>query len=243
MKDRVAPVITASKILLVDDQILFREGLVSLFATTPDFEVVGVAGSVQEGRDLALKHRPDIILMDFSLPDGTGLDAARAILEPLPDCKIIFLTVYETDENLFAALRLGAKGYMLKNITGADLLSGLRALSKGEKAISRKMVSSVLDEFSRNNSLSASGLDKQKLLAKISPRELDVLRELETGATNLQIAQRLFLSENTIKHHIRNILNKLEVENRREAMLVARNNAFGSEFSPKRNPLTGEADN
>jgi DNA-binding NarL/FixJ family response regulator len=221
---------TAKRILLIDDQILFREGLVGLFNSTDDFVVVGAAGSVHEGKELALLHQPDIILMDFSLPDGTGLDATRAIIQHLPDCKIIFLTVYETDENLFAALRLGAMGYMLKNITGSDLLSSLRALDRGEKAISRKMVSSVLDEFSRIDPMSTSGSGKQKLLAKLSPRELDVLREMESDATNLQIAQRLFLSENTVKHHIRNILDKLEVENRREAILFARQTALENKF-------------
>lgn len=222
---------TTKKILLIDDQILFREGLIGLFGSTDDFVVVGAAGSVHEGKELALLHKPDIILMDFSLPDGTGLDATRAIIQHLPDCKIIFLTVYETDENLFAALRLGAMGYMLKNITGSDLLSSLRALDRGEKAISRKMVSSVLDEFSRIGPMSTSGPGKQKLLAKLSPRELDVLREMESDATNLQIAQRLFLSENTVKHHIRNILDKLEVENRREAILFVRQTALGNKFS------------
>ena len=222
------PVDIPRKILLVDDQILFREGLVGLFSSATDFEVIGVAGTVHEGKELALQYEPDMILMDFSLPDGTGLDATRAILRSLPDCKIIFLTVYETDENLFAALRLGAMGYLLKNISGSDLLSSLRALDRGEKAISRKMTSSVLDEFSRNGNISTPGSDTQRLMAKISPRELDVMRELESGATNLQIAQRLFLSVNTVKHHIRNILNKIEVKNRREAILFARQNALRS---------------
>jgi DNA-binding NarL/FixJ family response regulator len=225
---------TTKKVLLIDDQILFREGLVGLFSSTPDFVVVGTAGSVHEGKELALLNQPDIILMDFSLPDGTGLDATHAILQHVPNCKIIFLTVYETDENLFAALRLGAMGYMLKNITGSDLLSSLRALDRGEKALSRKMVSNVLNEFTRIGPLSASGSGKQKLLAKLSPRELDVLREMESNATNLQIAERLFLSENTVKHHIRNILDKLEVENRRDAILFARQNALGSQSSSQR---------
>jgi DNA-binding NarL/FixJ family response regulator len=187
---------------------------------------------VHEGKELAIQHKPDIILMDFSLPDGTGLDATRSILQHLPECKIIFLTVYETDENLFAALRLGAMGYMLKNITGSDLLSSLRALERGEKAISRKMVSSVLDEFSRLRPMHESD-SKRKLLERLSPRELDVLREMESDATNLQIAQRLFLSENTVKHHIRNILDKLELDNRREAILFARQYILGKNFPSK----------
>ncbi|MCX6068792.1 MAG: response regulator transcription factor [Chloroflexi bacterium] len=213
------------KVLVIDDQILFREGLISLVRSTTDFEAVGYAGSVHEGIEQALLHKPDIILMDFSLPDGTGLDATSAIRSHLPDCKIIFLTVYETEENLFAALRIGAKGYMLKNVTSSDLLAGLRALSRGEKAISRQMMSSVLDEFSRTLPVSSAG--REKLLSRLSPRELDVLHELEQDASNLQIAQRLFLSENTVKHHIRNILDKLEVENRREAISFVRQNSVG----------------
>ena len=209
------------KILIIDDQILFREGLMSLLRSTPDFDMVGCAGSVFEGSELAVLHKPDIILMDFSLPDGTGLDATRAILARLPDCKIVFLTVYETDENLFAALRLGAKGYLLKNVSSTDLLSSLRALDRGEVAVSRKMMSSVLNEFS-HSPLPDSSLEN--LLMKLSPREMDILREIEAGATNLEIAEHLFLSVNTVKHHIRNILSKLNLKNRREAASLAHQN-------------------
>src|SRR5512141_1353797 len=123
-------------VLVVDDHVLFRDGLVSLFRSTPDFHVVDQAGTVKEGVEKAFHHKPDIILMDFSLPDGTGLDATRSILEELPDCKIIFLTVFETDENLLAAIRLGAKGYMLKNVSSSSLISSLRALAQGEIAMS-----------------------------------------------------------------------------------------------------------
>jgi DNA-binding NarL/FixJ family response regulator len=220
--------IKTRKVLLIDDQILFREGLVSLFNSTSDFEMVGSAGSVHEGIEQALLYRPDIILMDFSLPDGTGLDATRAILSKLPDCKIVFLTVYEEDETLFAALRMGARGYMLKNVNSSDLLTSLRALDRGENAISRKMVTSVVDEFSHT---SVSGGLSDRLLTKLSRREIDVLREIESGATNLEIAQRLFLSENTVKHHIRNIFEKLGVENRRDAALIARQQAIVSKYS------------
>jgi DNA-binding NarL/FixJ family response regulator len=142
-------IVRTKRIMLIDDQILFGEGLMSLFRSTPDFEMVGSAGNVHEGIEQALALRPDIILMDFSLPDGTGLDATRAILARLPECKIVFLTVYEEEESLFAALRMGAKGYLLKNVNSNDLLSSLRALDRGENAVSRKMMSSVLNEFSR----------------------------------------------------------------------------------------------
>jgi DNA-binding NarL/FixJ family response regulator len=213
---------TPKKILIIDDQILFREGLMSLLRSTPDFDMVGCAGSVFEGSEMAVLHKPDIILMDFSLPDGTGLDATRAILPRLPDCKIVFLTVYETDENLFAALRMGAKGYMLKNVSSTDLLSSLRALDRGEMAVSRKMMTTVMDEFSHTRSLDSGN---EKLLTKLSPREMEILQEIEAGATNLEIAEHLFLSVNTVKHHIRNILSKLDLKNRRQAGSLAHQNA------------------
>ena len=174
MNNPETPSGSPKRVLVIDDQILFREGLISLMPTTTDFEAVGGAGSVHEGIEMAMELKPDIILMDFSLPDGTGLDATSVLMRQMPDCKIIFLTVYETDENLFAALRLGAKGYMLKNVTSSDLLASLRALNRGEKAISRHMMSSVLDEFSR---IQPASTTHEKLLTRLSPRELDVLKE------------------------------------------------------------------
>ena len=222
MDEQIVLTKTPKKILIIDDQILFREGLMSLLRSTPDFDMVGCAGSVFEGNELAAMHKPDIILMDFSLPDGTGLDATRAILARLPDCKIVFLTVYEADENLFAALRLGAKGYMLKNVSSTDLLSSLRALDRGEVAVSRKMMSSVVNEFS-HIARPLEGVENP--LAKLSSREKDILFELEAGASNLEIAEHLFLSVNTVKHHIRNILSKLNLKNRREAASLAHQNS------------------
>jgi DNA-binding NarL/FixJ family response regulator len=216
------------KVLVIDDQILFREGLMSLLRSTPDFQLVGFAGSVSEGREQAALYKPDIILMDFSLPDGTGLDATRAILAELPETKIIFLTVHESDENLFAALRLGAKGYMLKDISSSDLLASLRALNRGEKAVSRKMMSRIMDEFARTPLPEAGN---EKLLTRLSPRELDVIREIEAGATNLEIAQHLFLSINTVRHHMRNVLGKLGLKNRRELAVFARKNGLVSKIS------------
>jgi len=202
-------------ILVIDDHIMFREGLVSLFKNTSDFLVLAQAGSVKEGIEKALQHRPEIILMDFSLPDGTGLDATKTILAELPDCKIIFLTICETDENIFAAIRLGARGYTLKNVSSSALLSSLRALDQGEMAMSRKMMSKAL-EYSRSMLPSPPNI-----LNKLSAREIDILIELQNNASNSQIAQNLYLSENTVKHHIHNILDKLGVNNRREASIIA----------------------
>jgi DNA-binding NarL/FixJ family response regulator len=205
-------------ILIIDDHIMFREGLVSLFQYTPDFIVVAQAGSVTEGIEKAFQYRPDIILMDFRLPDGTGLDATKAILCELPDCKIVFLTVHETDENIVAAIRLGARGYTLKNVSSSSLLASLRALDQGEMAMSRRMMSKALGDslFTLSPSPVKDSLDR------LSPREIDILYELQNGTSNSEIGRNLYISENTVKHHIHNILDKLGVNNRREAGLIAR---------------------
>jgi two-component system, NarL family, nitrate/nitrite response regulator NarL len=211
------------KILVVDDHFIFREGLMSLFRYTTDFEVVGGAASVHEGIEKSRQCRPDIILMDFSLPDGNGLDAARAILAAQPGCQIVFLTVNESDQALFAALHAGAKGFLLKNVSGADILSSLRGLERDELALSRKTMSRVVAEFARAPLTAPEPEPPQPgVLSRLSPREREVLCELEAGVRNEQIAQRLFLSENTVKHHIQNLFEKLGVENRKEAAEVAR---------------------
>jgi len=206
------------KTLLVDDHTLFREGLASLLAGQPDFSVIGEAGSVQEAILMARDLRPDLVLMDFTLPDGTGLEATRAILAERPETKIVFLTVHEEDERLFAAVRSGAKGYLLKNVPVAKLLSFLRGLEQGEVALTPKMTGRILDEFARTEPARGPASDD---LSVLTARELDVLREISTGASNREIAQRLFIAENTVKNHVSNILSKLNLQNRREATRFA----------------------
>lgn len=206
------------RVLIVDDHILFRQGLTSLFQPQPNFEVVGDAGTVREAVLKACQLKPDLILMDFCLPDGTGVQAARMILSELPDCKIVFLTVEDTDEALFEAVRSGAKGYLLKNMPLSSLLNSLRAVEQGEPAISRAMTGRIFHELARSSRSPARTPD---LLAHLSPREIDILREMATGATNQEIAVRLFVAENTVKHHVHNILSKLSLENRRQAARFA----------------------
>jgi NarL family two-component system response regulator LiaR len=217
MDNQNTKVNTQTKLLIVDDHVLFRDGLISLFRSTEDFEVVGGAGSVFDSIEMARQFHPEIILMDFSMPDGTGLDATRAILSELSDCQIVFLTMHETDDKLFEALRSGAKGYMPKNTPSKDLISSLRALKGGEMALSRRLMSRVVNEFSRGKKPEID----ESVLSKLSPREMDILRELATGVSNQEIAKRLFLSENTVKHHIHSVFEKLGIENRRQATLIA----------------------
>lgn len=206
-------------VLIVDDHVLFREGLVNLLNTQPDIRVVGQAGSVREAIEKIPKHNPELILMDVTLPDGTGLDATQAILAKQPDAKIIFLTVHEDDDRLFAAIRCGAKGYLLKNVPVAKLLAFLRGVSRGEAAITPAMTSRILEEFSR---LGAPAQSIPGELNDLTTREVEVMQELTTGATNKEIAGRLYISENTVKNHMRSILNKLNLKNRREVANFAR---------------------
>ena len=211
------------KILIVDDHVLFREGLVGIIEKRPEFDVVGEAGSVQEAVEMARQLKPDMILMDWSLPDGDGAQASQEILADFPECKIVFLTIYEADEKLFTAIRSGAKGYMLKNVPSSKLVRALLDVDAGGTALSRDMAGRLIQEFSRTTP------DKQlqpRVFEKLSPREMEILRELIKGASNREIAHTLFISVNTVKHHIHNILNKLEVQNRREAANLAREYGF-----------------
>jgi DNA-binding NarL/FixJ family response regulator len=207
------------RVLIVDDHILFREGLSGLLRSQNDMEVVGECGSVREAIDLSREVKPEVILMDFSLPDGTGLDATRAVLAEAPDTQIIFLTVHDNDERLIAAMRAGAKGYLLKNLSVNKLLASLRALERGEAAISRTMMARILEEFAQST---PSTSPSPSPLVGLTSREIEVLQELADGITNQEIATRLFISENTVKNHIHNILEKLNLHNRREAIDFAR---------------------
>jgi two-component system NarL family response regulator len=211
--------------MLVDDHVLFREGVAGLMNAQLDFQVVGEAGTVKEAIALAKTTRPDTILMDYSLPDGTGLDATQAILSVLPDVNIVFLTMHEENENLFAAIRAGAKGYLPKNVPVSRLLAYLRGVELGEAALTPLMASRILNEFSRmqHHPHSPAGNHTDHAdLEGLTTREVEVLRELATGATNREIADRLVITENTVKNHVRNILAKLHLKNRREAALFAR---------------------
>ena len=202
-----------TRLLIVDDHVLFREGLVSLFERQPDFEVIGEAGSVNEAVLKAARLNPDLILMDFNLPDGTGLEATQSILENSPTTTIVFLTIEEANERLFSAIRAGAKGFLLKNVSTSDLLASLRGLQRGEAALSRKMTSLLMDELAHTLPSGSSPIPGLKTL---TGRELEILRKLARGATNQEISVDLFISENTVKNHVHNILKKMGLNSRRD---------------------------
>jgi DNA-binding NarL/FixJ family response regulator len=201
------------RILLVEDHILFQESLGRLLDAQPDMSVVGGATSVAEAIGKARELKPDVILMDFTLPDGTGLDATQAILAERPSTKIIFLTIHEDDEKIFDAIRHGAVGYLPKNVTSSRLLGYLRGLDRGEVAIQPEFTARILKEFAH---MPVRGDKTDEDLSKLTPRQREILRELKTGATNRQIAARLVISEQTVKNHVSRVLKKLNVKSRHE---------------------------
>lgn len=202
------------KILLVDDHILFRDALAGLIGSQPGLTVIGSADSVKDAITKAYELRPDTILMDFCLPDGTGLDATQAILDELPDVNIVFLTVHEDDERMFDALRSGAKGYLLKNTSVNELLSFIHGVQHGETAITSAMTSQMPDRFAQTK-LFPPSLPTE--LEAPTTREMEILKESNTESANRQIADRLVSNERTVKNYVGHILSKLSLKNRHES--------------------------
>jgi two-component system NarL family response regulator len=204
------------RLMIVDDHALFREGLASILRSEADIDVVGMAGSVKEAVQTAGAVKPDMILMDFSLPDGTGADATRQVLAEVPGCKIVFLTMSEEDDNLFDAIRAGAKGYLLKNMSPGKLVVALRSVQNGESALSRSMTMRLMEELSRTKKTDAPAD------ATLTLREIDVIRALASGLSNAEIAAQLFISENTVKYHVHSALGKLGLSDRKQLAAYAR---------------------
>ena len=221
-EDRSIPM----RILVVDDHTLFREGLVSLLDAQADVTVVGQAGSMRDAIELTRTLLPHLVLMDLTLPDGTGVEATRAIRAEAPATKIVVLTVHEDEERLFEAIRAGAIGYLFKNVRAVELIETLRGVMQGEAGILGSTARHILDEFAR---LSPPHPDEAVTL---TAREIEVLRELANGASNQEIAEQLVISENTVKNHVRNVLVKLHFHSRREAGDYARRHGLTSRPSP-----------
>ncbi len=208
------------KLLLVDDQSLFREGLRTLLSVQPDFDVVGEASNGEEALRAAVREQPNIILMDLRMPVMDGVTATQRLHEVLPQCRVIVLTTFDDDEYVFDGLRAGAVGYLLKDVSSEKLFEAIRAADRGEYFLLPSITAKVMAEFSRLSRFApppASTLEEP-----LSPREMEILQLVATGASNRDIADTLVIAEGTVKNHLTNILGKLNVKDRMQAVIKAR---------------------
>jgi DNA-binding NarL/FixJ family response regulator len=205
------------RVLVVDDQELFRRGLTMLLAAEPGIEVVGEAGDGDEGTALAESVAPDVVLLDIRMPKRTGLEACSTIKQAVPSAKIIMLTVSDEEADLYEAVKSGASGYLLKDSSIEEVSQAVRVVADGQSLISPSMAVKLIDEFkqmSRPERDNVGGL-------RLTDRELEVLRLVARGLNNREVAKQLFISENTVKNHVRNILEKLQLHSRMEAVMYA----------------------
>jgi DNA-binding NarL/FixJ family response regulator len=204
---------TRTRLVVVDDHALFRAGLVSLLAGMPDFQVVGEAGNGQEAVDLVKRTQPDVVLLDVNMPVMNGIETVGALRESGLKGKILMLTISKHEDDLFGAINAGADGYLLKNAEPDELRKAIRQISEGKAVLSPEVTRSVLKAVAGGQGVVLDG--------GLSKRELEVLECLAQGKTTLQIASDLYVSDNTVKTHVRHILGKLEAANRAEAVSKA----------------------
>ncbi|MBE0408144.1 MAG: response regulator transcription factor [Anaerolineales bacterium] len=208
------------RILIVDDQALFREGLNTLLSVQSDFEVIGEASNGEEAIRMAVSLNPDVILMDVRMPILDGVAATRRLRASKPDCRVIVLTTFDDDEYVFEGLRAGAVGYLLKDAASQKLFEAIRAAAKGESFLLPSVAAKVVAEFSRLADLTP--IKPESLIEPLSKRELEILRLIARGASNKQIAGELVIAEGTVKNHISSIFAKMGVKDRTQAALKAR---------------------
>jgi DNA-binding NarL/FixJ family response regulator len=201
----------------VDDQELFRRGLIMLLGGDIDIEVVGEAADGITATELAITTAPDVILLDVRMPRRTGVEACRAIKEAVPATKIIMLTVSDEEADLYESVKNGAAGYLLKDSSIEEVAQAIRVVNEGQSLISPSMAVKLIDEFKQMSKPER----EQGPALRLTERELEVLRLVAKGLNNREVAKELFISENTVKNHVRNILEKLQLHSRMEAVMYA----------------------
>jgi DNA-binding NarL/FixJ family response regulator len=211
----------AIRVLLVDDQALFLEGLSTLLSVHEGIQVVGQASNGQEAVEVAVKVQPDVVLMDVRMPVLDGVRATHLLKQALPRCRVIVLTTFDDDEYVFDALRAGAVGYLLKDVACARLVEAIRAAARDESILEPSVAAKVIAEFTRVSSMVPS-VQMEELVEPLSERELEILSWIARGASNKEIAGQLFIAEGTVKNHVTHILGKLGVRDRTQAALKAR---------------------
>ena len=204
------------RLLIADDHPLFRNGLRALLGSVPDFVLVGEADTGRAAIAQSLPLQPDVVLMDLQMPEGGGIDATRAIVAASPTTKILVVTLFEDDDSVFAALRAGARGYVLKDMDEAELIRAIRAVGNGEAIFGPGVASRVLAYFATPRR------EPPPLFPALTEREREILRLLARGKSNPLIARELSLSPKTVANHVSNIFGKLQVADRSEAMIRAR---------------------
>ena len=200
------------RVLLVDDHEVVRQGLASLLRSTDDIVVAGEAGTVRDAIEEAERTRPDVVVMDVRLADGSGIEATREIRARRPQTQVIMLTSFADDEALFASIMAGASGYVLKQVKSGELIRAIRTVGRGESLLDPAVTKSVLDRLRKGKHLM-----KDEKLARLSPQEERILTAVSDGKTNKEIGQELHLAEKTVKNYVSSILAKLEVARRAEA--------------------------
>jgi len=200
------------RVVLVDDHEVVRNGIKSLLAETPGVSIVGEAGTVKEAIARVEWARPDVVIMDIRLPDGSGIEATREIRARLPNTQVLMLTTYADDEALFASIMAGAAGYVLKQIKGADLVRAVQTVGSGQSLLDPAVTKGVLDRLRKGKHLL-----KDERLARLSAQEERILEMIADGKTNREIGDKLHLAEKTVKNYVTSILSKLEVARRAEA--------------------------
>ena len=209
------------RVLIVDDHALFRRGLEMVLAEEPDIELVGEASDGTEAVAKAGEALPDVILMDIRMPKSSGIEACRAMKEVAPSAKIVMLTISDEEEDLFEAIRAGASGYLLKDIPYDEVADVVRAVHGGQSLINPSMAAKLLTEFAALAKRDGEERAQEVPAPKLTDREMEVLRLVARGMNNRDIAKELFISENTVKNHVRNILEKLQIHSRMEAVMIA----------------------
>jgi two-component system response regulator DevR len=200
------------RVLLVDDHEVVRDGLKALLHATADIVVTGEAGTVREAIDEADRTRPDVVVMDVRLTDGSGIEATREIRAKHPETNVVMLTTFADDEALFASIMAGASGYVLKQVGGNDLVRAIRTVGNGESLLDPAVTSAVLDRLRKGKHLL-----RDEKLSRLSPQEERILALVADGKTNKEIGEELHLAEKTVKNYVSSILSKLEVARRAEA--------------------------
>lgn len=211
------------RILIVEDHPVFREGLQIMLDSVAEFNVVGQAVTGEEGVELARKLKPEIVLMDLNLPKMTGIEAIKQIVKELPECGILVLTMFDDDSSVFAAMRAGARGYLLKEANRNEIVRAIEAVGSGEAIFSPGIARRMMFYFE------AKQESRTAVFPQLTERELEVLDHIAAGKNNAEIAAALGLNQKTVRNHVSNILSKLQAADRAHAIIMAREAGLGKE--------------